>query len=66
LEPNPERGYVLSVTNDGPGLPDRFDPAVSKGLGMKIVQSLVKQISGELRMGRRDANRGARFTVLFH
>ena len=65
LEANPEKGYALSVANDGPGLPDGFDPAADKGLGMRIVQSLVKQIGGELRIGRGDRNQGARFTVLF-
>jgi len=65
LEPDPEKGYALSVANDGPGLPDGFDLAADKGLGMRIVQSLVKQIGGELRIGRGDRNQGARFTVLF-
>ena len=65
LEPNSEKGYVLSVANDGPELPDGFDPAVSKGLGMRIVHSLVKQISGELRIDRSNGSQGARFAVLF-
>ena len=38
--------HALSVLDDGPGLPPGFTPADSKGLGMKIVQSLVKQIGG--------------------
>ena len=65
LEPNPEKGYALSVSNDGPGLPVGFDPVGCKGLGMRIVQSFVKQIGGELRVDRGDKNQGARFTVLF-
>ncbi len=65
LETNPETGYALSVANDGPGLPEGFDPAGGKGLGMKIIRSLVKQIGGELRISRGDKNQGARFTVLF-
>ena len=65
LEPNPAKGYALSVSNDGPALPEGFDPAARKGLGMRIVRSLVKQIGGELRIGRGDRNQGARFTVLF-
>jgi two-component sensor histidine kinase len=65
LEPNPGQGYALSVSNDGPGLPDGFDPAACSGLGMRIVRSLVKQIRGELQFGRGDNNQGARFTVLF-
>ena len=65
LEPNPEKGYALSVSNDGPALPEGFDPAARKGLGMRIVRSFVERIGGELRIGRGDNNQGARFTVLF-
>jgi two-component system, sensor histidine kinase PdtaS len=65
LERNPEYGYSLSVSNDGPALPEGFDPDASKGLGMKIIQSFAGQIGGELRVGRGDDGQGARFTVLF-
>jgi two-component system, sensor histidine kinase PdtaS len=65
LESVPANGYALSVCNDGPGLPEGFDPARCKGLGMRIIQSLVERIGGELRIGRADKNQGARFTVLF-
>ncbi len=65
LEPDPEKGYALSVANDGPGLPEGFDPAASRKLGMRIIQSLVKQIGGELRIGRGDRDQGTRFSVLF-
>ena len=44
LEEPPEGGHLLSVCNEGPPLPEGFDPAASKGLGMKIVQALVEQI----------------------
>jgi two-component system, sensor histidine kinase PdtaS len=43
LERNPEKGYALSVSNDGPTLPEGFDPAACKGLGMRIVRSLVER-----------------------
>jgi len=65
LESDPPKGYALSVSNDGPTLPERFDPAACKGLGMMIVRSLVERIGGQLRFGRGDNNEGARFTVLF-
>ena len=58
-------GYSLSVLDNGPGLPAQFDPAGSKGLGMKIVRALVKQIGGELRISAAHEGRGARFTVAF-
>jgi two-component sensor histidine kinase len=65
LERNSEYGYSLSVSNDGPALPEGLDPGASKGLGMKIIQSFAGQIGGELRVGRGDDGQGARFTVLF-
>ncbi len=58
-------GHALSVANDGPALPNGFDPGASKGLGMKIIQSFTRQIGGELRVGRDDDGQGAKFTVLF-
>jgi two-component system, sensor histidine kinase PdtaS len=64
LEPGAANGFALSVSNDGPSLPEGFDPAAPHGLGMKIIQSLVKQIGGELRCGPSENNQGARFTVL--
>jgi two-component system, sensor histidine kinase PdtaS len=40
----------VSVVDQGHGLPPGFDPADSKGLGMRIVKSLAKQIGGELQV----------------
>jgi two-component system, sensor histidine kinase PdtaS len=57
--------HSLSVSDDGPGLPAQFDPASSKGLGMKIIHSLVKQIGGELHIARAQDGHGACFTVTF-
>ena len=65
LAPDPGKGHALSVSNDGPALPEGFDPAAGKGLGMKIIRALVDQIGGELRIGCGDGGRGTRFTVLF-
>ena len=61
----PGADYALSVSNDGPVLPEGYDASASKGLGMRIIGSFVKQIGGELRIGRSDHDRGARFSVLF-
>lgn len=57
--------HSLSVSDAGPGMPIGFVPAKSKGHGMKIVASLVKQIDGRFDISRGDHNRGARFTVSF-
>ena len=65
LERNPEKGYALSVSNEGAPLPEGFDPAACNGLGMRIIRSFLERIGGELRIGRADGNQGTRFTVLF-
>jgi len=65
LKARPQDICALTVANDGPPLPAGYDPASSKGLGMKIVQSFIRQIQGEFRFGRNEKDQGARFTVLF-
>lgn len=59
-------GYALSVTDEGPGLPQGFDPAKTSGLGMKIISSLVQKVGGRLAIGAGDAGRGTTFTVIFN
>jgi two-component sensor histidine kinase len=51
----------LVVGDDGPGLPEGFDPAQSRGLGMRLIVSLVAQLDGTL--DARNAGGGARFAV---
>ena len=65
LAGGPDGSCALTVANDGPALPAGYDPAASKGLGMKIVQSFVRQIHGAFQFGPGEGNRGAQFTVLF-
>ena len=55
----------LLVADNGPGLPAGFDPAASKGLGMKIIRSLVRQNGGVLQFVPGDDGRGTRTTVTF-
>jgi two-component sensor histidine kinase len=55
----------LSVVDDGPGMPAGFKPEDSKGLGMKIVLSLVQQIGGTFSILPGDNGRGTRFLVKF-
>jgi two-component sensor histidine kinase len=56
---------LLSISDDGPGLPADFDPMKQKGLGMKLIQSLTKQIGGTLQFAPGDGGRGTRLTVSF-
>lgn len=58
-------GYVLSVSDDGPGVPKAFDPAATRGLGMKIISSLVSQIGGQLQIAPGNDGKGTKFSVLF-
>ena len=54
----------LVVEDDGCGLPEGFDPARSKGLGMRVVLANVQRISGELRTEKPDGG-GTRFVIRF-
>ncbi len=65
LETSPTLGHSISVLDSGPGLPAEFDPTKSKGLGMKIVLSLIQQINGVLRITSGADDRGASFIVTF-
>jgi two-component sensor histidine kinase len=60
-----DQRYALSVANDGPALSLDFDPAASKGLGMKIVRSLAGSIGGDLKIACAENGKGACFTVIF-
>lgn len=65
LEGQSAKGYAMSVYNAGSALPEGFDPAACKGLGMGLVMGLAAQIGGELRIDRGDKGDGTRFAVLF-
>lgn len=56
--------HSISVTDDGPGLPAEFSLDDGKGLGMKIIQALVKEIDGKLLVMRGDGL-AAHFAVSF-
>ena len=58
-------GYSLCVTDDGPGLPQGFDPGQSKGLGMRVISALVRQLGGEIAHSGGLEGRGACFTARF-
>jgi PAS domain S-box-containing protein len=53
---------VLTVSDDGDGLPESFDPAASKSLGMRLVRALTGQLGGTFTFQN---NPGACFQVSF-
>lgn len=42
---------VLQVQDGGPGFPQGFDPQAARGLGFRIILSLVRKYSGSLKAG---------------
>ena len=57
--------FELSVRNDGEALPPDFDPATSKGLGMKVVTALANQLGGRLAAGSDPTGGRVCFTLTF-
>lgn len=56
-----EGGVMLSVSDDGVGLPDSFDLASPGTMGLQLAVNLSRQLGGELQV---DRGRGAGFKVL--
>jgi len=46
--------FVLSISDNGKGLPDSFNIDESESLGLKLVTSLVQQIDGKLEVHPKD------------
>ena len=45
-----EGGLVLSISDDGVGLPEGFEPGKTLGIGFKVMRSLAAEIGGELQI----------------
>lgn len=58
--------HTLSISDDGPGLPENYDTEDRNGLGMKIVLALVKQIGGDLQSLNGKNGGGATFVITFN
>lgn len=54
--------FLLTVSDNGVGLPDGFEIGHSDSLGLKLVNVLVKQLSGTIRIG---TGGGAAFVISF-
>ena len=47
LHPLENDRYLLSIADDGIGLPEGFDPYISKSLGMRLMQGLCDQLDAK-------------------
>lgn len=62
LRPAGPQSYVLTVRDNGMGLPADFDWRRSKSLGLKLVMDLAKQLDGTVEV---QVNSGTTFTIAF-
>jgi two-component sensor histidine kinase len=60
---NGEQDVLISVRDEGGGLPAEFDPKQSRGLGMRIVNAFASQLNTKLKFTR--LSPGSEFTLLF-
>lgn len=59
---NEEEEVILSISDNGPGMPEGFDPMKQNSLGFKLLSLFVKQLKGKADYGTKD---GFRFSVTF-
>jgi len=54
--------FILTVSDDGVGIPENIDIEDLESLGLQLVTTLVDQLDGELELKR---NNGTEFSILF-
>jgi two-component sensor histidine kinase len=57
--------HALSVSDEGVGLPEGYEPGATSGLGIRVISSLVGQLGGRLTFGTNSSGAGAKFTITF-
>jgi two-component sensor histidine kinase len=57
--------FLLTVSDNGVGLPEGFEMDNRDSLGLKLVGVLVKQLGGSIRLGRSGTGGGAEFIISF-
>ena len=60
---NGDGNILISVRDEGVGLPTDFDPGKSRGLGMRIVNAFANQLNTKLAFTRHSP--GSEFKLLF-
>jgi PAS domain S-box-containing protein len=63
LRLEPEGGLLAAVEDDGVGFPEGFDPAASRGAGMRVVLTLVRQLQARWEVGASSPMGGAAFRI---
>ena len=63
IERKGEQEVLISVRDEGIGLPPEFDPKNSRGLGMRIVNAFASQLNTKLKFRR--LSPGSEFILLF-
>ena len=62
FEINQEQNYILTVSDNGIGLPEDFDVQKAESLGIQLVHSLVEQLDGNLDVA---TGNGTSFSITF-
>lgn len=57
-----KKDYVLSVQDNGKGLPENLDYRNTESLGLQLVCALAEQLHGKVRLSR---SKGTKFTITF-
>jgi two-component sensor histidine kinase len=55
--------YLLTISDNGPGLPTDFDFSKASSFGLKLVNLLIKQLKGNINL---DSSSGAFYEISFH
>lgn len=57
--------HRLTVADEGRGLPDHVDPASARGIGMRIIRTLVQQLGGTIAFTDAEVGRGTLVSVRY-
>jgi len=52
---------ILTISDNGIGIPDQFDPTTAQTLGMRLIMNLTKQLQATIQLSK---NKGTTFTLV--
>jgi two-component sensor histidine kinase len=56
--------YTLTVSDNGRGMPENFDPLKSKSFGLKLVTSLSRKLEGNINFENKNGTKSILYFVL--